>query len=208
MMNNAQYLIASRRLILSFVAILVFLTPAAGVAQPSVKQRSKLPPVPAPKCLKWTERVVPFNLVLPTTFASGCGYYIPLGGNNEATVSYVLKNGVNPNLPAQLGELTPKFERQLDTLVEKAQALKILQYSPNTIGSQKLLENIPQDLVFVDDAGNLCKRFDRPVVCLDSPALTTRQLVQVLKPRPERPRLPISPPVGLPSRKQLSRGGS
>ncbi len=150
-----------------------------------VKQKSKLPPVPKPKCLKWTEQVVPFNLVLPKTFASGCGYYIPLRGNNETTIAYVLKNGVNPNLPAQLGELTPKFERQLDGFVEKAEALKIVQYSPNTLGSQKQIENITQNIVFVEDSGGLCKRFDRRVVCLESRALSNLQLVQMLKARPE-----------------------
>lgn len=148
-------------------------------------QKSKLPPVPTLKCLKWTEQVVPFNLVLPTALASGCGYYIPIGGNNETTIAYVLKNGVNPNLPAQLGELTPKFERQLDGLVEASQALKIVQYSPNTLGSQKQIENIPPEVVFVNDSGGLCKHFDRQVVCLESRALSNRQLVQMLKPHPE-----------------------
>ena len=138
-----------------------------------------------PKCLKWTEQIVPFNLTLPPTFANGCGYYIALGGNNETTIAYVFKNGVNPNLPSQLGELTPQFERQLNNLVDASQALKIGQYSLNTVGSQPLT-NISPEVVFVDEGGGLCKRFDRRVVCLETRALTNRQLVQMFQLRPEK----------------------
>jgi hypothetical protein len=162
----------------------------AAHSRPLSRSSKPLPPVPKPKCLKWTAQVVPINLVLPPSLTNGCGYYIPLEGNNEATIGYVLKNGVNPNLPAQLGQLPPQFERQLDDWVERSQALKILHYSPNTLGAQKKLENIPPHLAFVEDSGQICQKFDRTVVCLESRLLTNRQLVQMLK-QPNPKGLPV-----------------
>lgn len=152
---------------------------AAGSAIPS-PSRFKVSQVSSCKQLR-DFRESPVQ-TLPASFQQGCAVSTPLRANNPGRIVYVLKAGLAApfSLPKS-GELTLPQTQTLDRLVDRGDALRVTWFRPATIGSQQFIKALPEETIFVawDD---LCTKFpsSQTVGCVESGALRTRQLAEIL----------------------------